>query len=512
MKAGRTQKLMLNAMGAAIYQIVNAICGIIIPRFLLLAYGSSLNGLVSSITQFLSSLAVVEAGLALAAQQSMYKPLAEKNYKKLSKIVSATRICYNHVGILFTSLTAVLAFIYPVVTEKTSLSYLETVILVFVLSANYVLSFFIISKYQALFQADQKVYVISLSKAIARIVNALIIILLSSNNVNIVLMRTIALLSLFVQTFIIWGYAKKNYAHIDYYAKPDFSALNQRWDAMFLQILGSVTVSAPAIILTFVSTLDQVSIYSIYNMVFAALMGILGIFINGINASFGSLLQSASREKVKIIYAEFENLYYVFISIVYLTTMIMITPFIRIYTNGISDTNYLLPGLGILFTANAVAYNIKTPQGMMVQAAGLFRKTRLQNILQAAILLIAGVILGKFWGIYGMLIASILSNGYRCIDLAIFIPKNVTFDTSWKSIRRILILGITIVGAYFPGKWLVETIMIQGYFEWIIVAVGIFIYSMIVITTVDSIFERDNFKASVVRLVSMFKRREKSEK
>lgn len=504
--------MMLNAMGSAIYQIVNAVCGIIIPRFLLLAYGSSLNGLVSSITQFLSSLAVVEAGLALAAQQAMYKPLAENNYKTLSRIVSATRICYNHVGILFTSLTAVLAFIYPVVTEKTSLSYLETVFLVFVLAANYVFSFFIISKYQALFQADQKVYVISLSKAVARIVNALIIILLSSSYVNIVLMRTIALLSLFIQTAIIWGYAKKNYAYIDYYAKPDYSALSQRWDAMFLQILGSVTVSAPGIILTFVSTLDQVSVYSIYNMVFAALMGILGIFINGINASFGSLLQSESKEKVRITYAEFENLYYVVISIVYLTAMIMITPFIRIYTSGISDANYMLPGLGILFTVNALAYNIKTPQGMMVQAAGLFRKTRYQNVIQAAILLIAGVILGKIWGIYGILIASILSNGYRCIDLAIFIPKNVTFDSSWKSFRRIIILGITITVAFIPGKWVMEKVMVEGYFQWFVAAVASFIYSMIIIGVVDWMFERDNFRTSIMRLKTIFKWRGQSGK
>lgn len=505
MSTGRTQKMMLNATGSAIYQIVNAVCGIIIPRFLLVAYGSSLNGLVSSITQFLSSLAVVEAGLALAAQQSMYKPLAEGDFKNLSRIVSATRICYNHVGLIFTSLTVVLAFVYPAVTESTSLSYFETVLLVFVLSANYVFSFFVVSKYQALFQADQRVYVISLSKAAARIVNALIIIILASNGVNIVLMRAIAILSLFVQTFIIWGYARKHYSNINYYEEPDHSALGQRWDAMFLQILGSVTVSAPAIILTFVAALDQVSVYSIYNMVYAALMGILGVFINGINASFGSLLHIESKDKVKATYEEFENLYYVIIFIVYLTTMIMITPFISVYTSEIVDTNYLLPGLGVLFTVNALAYNVKTPQGMMVQAAGLFRKTRVQNMIQAAILLLGGIVLGKVWGIYGILIASILSNGYRCVDLAIFVPRNVTFDSPWKSFRRVLILGITTSVAYLMAHWVVQKIEISNYFEWAIIATIVFIYSFTVIVLVDCIFEKKNFKASVNRFSTLLK-------
>ena len=67
---GRTTKFLKNAIGSAIYQIVNAVCGMITPHIMLKAYGSSVNGLVSSITQFLSFLAIVEAGLALAAQQS----------------------------------------------------------------------------------------------------------------------------------------------------------------------------------------------------------------------------------------------------------------------------------------------------------------------------------------------------------------------------------------------------------------------------------------------------------
>ena len=103
-----------------------------------------------------------------------------------------------------------------------------------------------------------------------------------------------------MQTLIIEIYAKRNYKNINYsHPKPDKSALGQRWDALYMQILGSVTASAPVIILTMVSSLESVSIYSIYNIVFAALMGVLGVFINGINASFGTLLYSEEKERTK---------------------------------------------------------------------------------------------------------------------------------------------------------------------------------------------------------------------
>ena len=141
----------------------------------------------------------------------------------------------------------------------------------------------------------------------------------------------------------------------------------------------------------------------------------------------------------------------------------------------------------------------------MVQAAGLFRKTRVQNMIQAAILLLGGIVLGKVWGIYGILIASILSNGYRCVDLAIFVPRNVTFDSPWKSFRRVLILGITTSVAYLMAHWVVQKIEISNYFEWAIIATIVFIYSFTVIVLVDCIFEKKNFKASVNRFSTLLK-------
>ena len=38
-------------------------------------------------------------------------------------------------------------------------------------------------------------------------------------------------------------------------------------------------------------------------------------------------------------------------------------------------------------------YNIKTPQGMLVISAGLYKETRIQTITQALIIVVLGVIL-----------------------------------------------------------------------------------------------------------------------
>ena len=95
---------------------------------------------------------------------------------------------------------------------------------------------------------------------------------------------------------------------------------------------------------------------------------------------------------------------------------------------------------------------------MMVQAAGLFRKTRTQNTIQALILLIFGLVLGYFWGIYGVLLASILSNGYRCVDLFIFIPKQVTHDSPFSSFKRAGIMIMTSIALYLCADYVLKKI------------------------------------------------------
>ena len=60
---------------------------------------------------------------------------------------------------------------------------------------------------------------------------------------------------------------------------------------------------------------------------------------------------------------------------------------------------------------------------MLVIAAGLYKETRVQSTVQAAILLIGGICFGIKWGLAGIMLASCLSNLYRCIDLYFLYPK-----------------------------------------------------------------------------------------
>ena len=88
----RSKKALRNTFASISYEIVAIICGLILPRLILSRFGSSYNGITSSITQFLSCVALLKSGIGAVTRAALYKPLAEKDSFRLSEIINATSI------------------------------------------------------------------------------------------------------------------------------------------------------------------------------------------------------------------------------------------------------------------------------------------------------------------------------------------------------------------------------------------------------------------------------------
>lgn len=481
------------------------IVGIIIPRIMLKYYGSEINGLVSSITQFVSYFYLVEAGLSAAAVYALYKPLADKDNNSINAVVSAARKFYIQTGYVFTLLVLVFAIFYSFYIKTPFLSPINIGFLVIILGANGVIDFFALSKYRVLLTADQKNYIISLSSVVYLLLNTFIIIILGTEQVNIVLLKLVAILPIFLKSFMIMIYAKHNYKYLDHKVAPNTKALDKRWDALYLQILGVIQSGAPIIILTFVTKdLKLISLYSIYNIVLAGVNGILNIFQSGLPASFGEIIAKGEKKTLQRSYNEFEFFYYSLITVIYSITFVMIMPFIKIYTSGITDFNYNMPIVGFLFVLNGLLYNLKTPQGMLVISAGMYKETRVQSTMQGILIVLFGLILTPFIGIYGVLIGAIISNLYRDIDLLFFVPKKITGLTIINTLKRMLRVFITSLIICLPFLYI--NIDPSGYIEWILYASVIGVYSVIVVLIVNFLFDRKALIDIIRRILRMVKK------
>ena len=501
----RTKKFFYNSISTGFYQVVLMIAGLITPRIMLKYYGSEINGLVSSINQFIVYFNLVEAGLSGAAIYALYKPLAENDHRAINGVVSAAKKFYTQSGYIFVTFTIGLAVFYPFFVQTNTMTPLNVSLLVMILGVNGALEFFTLSKYRVLLSADQRTYVISLASIVYTIVNTIIVAILGPMQVDIVILRLVVLLAIFLRSFILMSYVKVKYKFINYKEKPNTKALNKRWDALYLQILGAVHKGAPVVILTLVTgDLKLVSVYTIFNMVTANLNGILSIFKSGLSASFGDVIARGEEKVLQKSYSEFEFSYYALITIVYSIAFVMIMPFIRIYTSGVTDINYDVPLIGFLFVLNGLLYNIKTPQGMLVISGGLYKETRIQTTIQAAIAVILGLVLTPFIGIYGVLIASIISDIYRDIDLLFFIPKYLTRLPVMDTVKRMIMVTCSVVLICLPFIFI--DVNATNYLEWLLYAIIVGIYACTVVIAMSLFFEKNELKSVFSRIMVMVKR------
>ena len=75
-KVGDNMKLIIKNIGSSLLlQLVTIICGFIVPRLIISNYGSDVNGLVTSITQFLAYITLLEAGFGPVVKSLLYKPI-----------------------------------------------------------------------------------------------------------------------------------------------------------------------------------------------------------------------------------------------------------------------------------------------------------------------------------------------------------------------------------------------------------------------------------------------------
>ena len=93
-----TKKSICNMLSGLILQVVTMMVGLIIPRLVLVHYGSETNGLLNSITQIFNYVALLEAGVGIVSTQVLYERLAKHDYSGISSCLSAT--VHYYLGIL----------------------------------------------------------------------------------------------------------------------------------------------------------------------------------------------------------------------------------------------------------------------------------------------------------------------------------------------------------------------------------------------------------------------------
>lgn len=204
----RSEQALKNMIANLLLQVIVFASGIILPRFFMEAYGSNVNGMITSVNQFLGYLGLAEAGVGTASVVALYAPLANHNTDEVNSILSATRRFYNRSGMLFLSLVGVLTFVYPFMISR-QLDDAAVRGMILVLASSTLVDYFFLGKYRVLLTANQQGYVVALIQSAGTIVNMVLSIILIYRGANVLLVKAVATGVYMLRLFLVRNYAKE---------------------------------------------------------------------------------------------------------------------------------------------------------------------------------------------------------------------------------------------------------------------------------------------------------------
>ena len=184
---------LINAVSSMMLQIFTIISGFIIPKLILVTFGSEVNGLIASFNQFFGYISLVEGGLTGVVMAKLYKPLVDKNNEKISSIVNTTKKFYNKLAVIFSLYTIILAIVYPLIV-KTNFSYMYVSTLGVILGIGLFIQYNFSLALRILLNADKKVYIVSITQIFILFINLIMFILVIKIFPNIHILKLITAL------------------------------------------------------------------------------------------------------------------------------------------------------------------------------------------------------------------------------------------------------------------------------------------------------------------------------
>ena len=206
----RSKKAIKNIKSSLFQQIITFVCGLIVPRAIISTFGSAVNGLISSITQFLSYISLLEAGIGPVIKAALYKPIAKKDKFEIEKILKASQRFFRIISGIFIIYLVILCFVCPLIVAE-QFDFMFTVSLIVIISISTFAEYFFGMVFKLYLQAEQKTYITSILQSGTTILNAILVILLIKFNANIQIVKLVSAFVYVLRPIIQNIYVRKKY-------------------------------------------------------------------------------------------------------------------------------------------------------------------------------------------------------------------------------------------------------------------------------------------------------------
>lgn len=490
------------SLSSLLLTFVNGLFGLIITRSIVLTYGSDINGLNSTVTQFISMLLIIESGFTLATNVALFGPLSRYEITTINSILSATKNIFLKIGLAFFVIGSAFSFAYLFLL-KTNVS--KDVAFIFflltIISTSFTLSY--TTKYKILLMSEQKEYILNLINIFTVLIFQSALLLFISINANILFIRLILAINVIVNGFIVAYVCKDKYKFINFNEKPDYTLIKGTSYLLVQKITSVIYSTVPIVFISATVGTIYASVYFVYSSIFTILKSIVYAFINAPRMGIGKLIVEKNRLYVLNIFYQYQLLVNIFTTTLLSVAVVLTIPFVKLYMQGAKDINYVDYHIMFLLTGIVFFELVHIPSGNIINMSGNFKTSRDMQLVACFVVIIAMIFGNKYFGFHGIIFAVLLTSILLAV-LEIFYVNLIYFKSPIFNFFKLLIpsLFISIAMTYFE----IKLIIVNNYINFILNGAILVLINLTVNVSVNIIFNKSIISEIYSRIKSITRR------
>lgn len=375
-------------------------------KMLIFSYGSEVNAVFQTSGQIFTYLILLESGIGAAYQFKLYAPVNCKDIKKIAGLFAGLKKSMQKIAIRMTVVLFVISVVYPFIMDRVSVSFVKAGLILFLLGIRFIIPYFVsiasktlLSVYDYKYVADN---VDSLGYIVITAVEICAIRLLHWPVYSVLLIGCIGnLLIGLVYAFLIQracvGIQEEK-------TIPDFEPEGMTKDILFHQIAGLLNNNIDIIILSIVNIMLVTPYHSYYSTMYY-----FPQVMNKINENYRTKIGMKIKQHDQSLYGYFQLLlaFHMVVAIVSAAVFVLnINSFIYLWIGK----EFLLSNTCVILLALYLVLRMTINIVFLVRdGAGLYKESKWFSFGEGIVNLILSIILVQFWGIEGILFATVFA-------------------------------------------------------------------------------------------------------
>ena len=368
----------------------------------------SVNGLYSNI---LTVLSLAELGFGSAMVYRMYAPVAVKDYQKTAALLHFYKKIYAIIGaVIFGLGLCVIPFMDYIIKDKPDVSGLTLYYILFLI--NTTISYWFASYKASVLYADQKEYIKTNAQNATIILQSIlqIVLLLIFRKYLLYLLVQLGcniILNLYVAHLVDKRYPQIRDHRNARLTSDERGQIKKDAEALVLSRFGHVALNGTDnIIISAVVGVLWVGRLSNYTLICDSVTSVLCQITAAITGSLGNFFATEDKHAGYALFKKVEFLNFWLYGFSFIALVTLLDPFVQIWAGGRFVLG--LP-ISIAIAINFFVAGYMNTLWVFRSTLGLFKQGKFRPILVAILNIVLSIVLGKLWGVFGVLFATFLS-------------------------------------------------------------------------------------------------------